>query len=136
VRTLQGHSDRVYAVDFANGILASASWDGTARVWDVESGETLHELGLHTGRLWTAAFSPSGDLLATAGDDLVVRLWDPSSGEHLHTLGGHTRGVWSVTFSPSGELLATGGDDGTVRLWSITGQGPVARLTLLGLPEG
>ncbi len=136
VRTLQGHSDRVYAVDFANGILASASWDGTARVWDVESGETLHELGLHTGRLWTAAFSPSGDLLATAGDDLVVRLWDPSSGEHLHTLGGHTRGVWSVTFSPSGELLATGGDDGTARLWSITGQGPVARLTLLGLPEG
>ena len=136
IRTLQGHDDRVYAVDFASGILASASWDGTARVWDVESGETLHELRLHTGRLWTAAFSPSGDLLATAGDDLVVHLWDPTSGAHLHTLEAHTRSVWSVAFSPSGEFLATGGGDGNARLWSVTGERPIARLTLLGLPEG
>jgi WD40 repeat protein len=44
--------------------------------------------------------------------------------------------VWSLTFSPSGDLLATGGDDGTTRLWSITGDEPVERMTLLGLPEG
>lgn len=136
LRTLQGHTDRVYAVDFGDGVVASASWDTTARVWDVESGETLHELTRHTRRLWTAAFNPTGDLLATAGDDLVVRLWDPSSGRHLHTLQGHSRSVWSVTFSPSGDLLATGGDDGTARLWSVTGERAGARLTLLGLPEG
>ena len=105
-------------------------------MWDVESGETRHELRRHTGRLWTAAFSPSANLLATAGDDLVVRLWDPASGRHLHTLTGHSRSVWSVTFDPSGDLLATGGDDGTTRLWSVAGERPVARLTLLGLPEG
>ncbi|MBV9032151.1 MAG: TIR domain-containing protein [Pseudonocardiales bacterium] len=136
IRTMRGHSDRVYAVDFGDGMLASASWDRTARVWDVQSGELLHELKQHTQRLWTAAFSPSGNLLATAGDDLVVRLWDPQSGRNLHTLTGHTRSVWSVTFSPSGDLLATGGDDGTTRLWSVTNDEPVARLTLLGLPEG
>jgi WD40 repeat protein len=136
LRTLHGHTDRVYAVDFGDGVLASASWDTTARIWDVESGQTRHELRRHTGRLWTAAFSPAGHLLATAGDDLVVRLWDPSSGRHLHTLTGHSRSVWSVTFDPSGQLLATGGDDGTTRLWSVTGERPVARLTLLGLPEG
>jgi WD40 repeat protein len=105
-------------------------------VWDLESGQTLHELTRHTQRLWTAAFSPSGDLLATAGDDLVIRLWDPVSGRHLHTLAGHTRSVWSVTFSPSGELLATGSDDGTARLWSIRGDQPAVRLALLGLAEG
>jgi len=136
IRTLRGHTDRVYAVDFGNGVLASASWDTTARVWDVKSGETLHELSRHTRRLWTAAFSPSGDLLATAGDDLVVRLWDPVSGRHLHTLTGHTRSVWSTTFSPSGDLLATGSDDGTARLWSIRGEQPTVRLALLGLAEG
>jgi WD40 repeat protein len=100
------------------GITEWLPWDSTARVWDAESGETLHELKRHTGRLWTAAFSPAGTLLATAGDDLVVRLWDPASGRHLHTLTGHNRSVWSVTFGPSGDLLATGGDDGT------TGCGP------------
>ena len=136
IRTMAGHSDRVYAVDFGDGMLASASWDKTARLWDIQSGETLHELKQHTQRLWTAAFSPSGNLLATAGDDLVIRLWDPRSGQNLHTLTGHTRSVWSVTFSPSGDSLATGSDDGTTRLWSITSDEPVARLTLLGLPEG
>lgn len=136
LQTLQGHTDRVYAVDFGDGMLASASWDTTARVWDIESGETLHKLTQHTGRLWTAAFSPSGDLLVTAGDDLVVQLWDPTSGRLLHTLPGHSRSVWSVTFSPAGDLLATGSDDGTSRLWSVTGDRPELRLTLLGLPEG
>ncbi|MGH3781103.1 MAG: TIR domain-containing protein [Pseudonocardiaceae bacterium] len=136
LQTLRGHTDRVYAVDFGDGLLASASWDTTIRVWDLESGKTLHELKRHTQRLWTAAFSPCGNLLATAGDDLVVHLWNPQSGRNLHTISGHTRRVWSVTFSPSGDLLATGSDDGTTRLWSITGDQPVARLTLLGLPEG
>ncbi|MGH3718365.1 MAG: TIR domain-containing protein [Pseudonocardiaceae bacterium] len=136
LQTLRGHTDRVYAVDFGDGMLASASWDTTARVWDVASGEPLHELRQHTQRLWTAAFNPSGNLLATAGDDLMIRLWDPRSGRNLHTLPGHTRSVWSVTFSPSGDLLATGGDDGTTRLWSVTSDPPELRLTLLGLPEG
>jgi WD40 repeat protein/3',5'-cyclic AMP phosphodiesterase CpdA len=136
LQTLRGHTDRVYAVDFGDGMLASASWDTTARVWDIASGKTLHTLKQHTRRLWTAAFSPSGNLLATAGDDLVVQLWDPASGQPLHTLTGHTRSVWSATFNPAGDLLATGSDDGTTRLWSISDDGPLLRLTLLGLPEG
>ncbi|MGH3700876.1 MAG: TIR domain-containing protein [Pseudonocardiaceae bacterium] len=138
IRTMLGHSDRVYAVDFGDGVLASASWDTTARIWDIQSGHPLRELTQHTQRLWTAAFSPTGNLLATAGDDLVVHLWDARSGRNLHTLTGHTRSVWSVAFSPSGDLVATGSDDGTTRLWSVPGDKgePAATLTLLGLPEG
>ena len=136
LHTLRGHTDRVYAVDFGDGVIASASWDTTARIWDIASGQTVHTLAEHTGRLWTAAFSRSGNLLATAGDDLVIRLWDPSSGRLLQTLSGHARSVWSAAFNPSGDLLATGGDDGTTRLWSITAGESAARLTLLGLPEG
>jgi WD40 repeat protein/uncharacterized protein YjbI with pentapeptide repeats/3',5'-cyclic AMP phosphodiesterase CpdA len=136
LKTLQGHTNRVYAVDFGNGILASASWDTTARIWDIDSGETIHELKRHTRRLWTAAFSPSGHLLATAGDDLIIQLWDPESGRPLHSLSGHTRSVWSVTFNLTEDILASGSDDGTTRLWSIANNQPKLRLTLLGLPEG
>jgi WD40 repeat protein len=137
ISTLSGHTDRVYAVDFAGDVVASASWDGTARIWEVPSGQPRHELALHRGKLWTAAFDPSGKLLATAGDDLVIRLWDPITGQELHDpLTGHTRSVWSLAFSPDGTTLATGSDDGTTRLWSLTGERPGPALTLLGPAEG
>lgn len=135
LRTLAGHTDRVYAVDFADGVVASASWDTTARVWDISTGRTRHVLSQHTGRLWTAAFNHTGDLLATAGDDLVIRLWDPATGQLRHNLSGHTRSVWSLAFDPTGALLASGGDDGTARLWAVDGT-PRPGTTLLGLPQG
>ncbi|RCG33067.1 TIR domain-containing protein [Sphaerisporangium album] len=142
--TLDGHSDRVYAVRFdpTGRLLASASNDGTARVWRLGpeggpwSADLLHTLRRHTGRLWTLDFSPDGRRLATGGDDLVVRLWDTESGAHLHTLVGHTRRIGSLAFSPSGDRLASAGDDGVVILWDLTGETPVRRATLLGLPEG
>ncbi|GII65739.1 hypothetical protein Skr01_58240 [Sphaerisporangium krabiense] len=141
--TLEGHSDRVYTVRFdpSGRLLGSASNDGTARIWRLGpdgawSADLLHTLKRHTGRLWTLDFSPDGAMIATAGDDLVVRLWDTASGDHLHTLVGHTRRVWSVAFSPSGDQLASAGDDGVVILWDLTGEAPVQRATLLGLPEG
>ena len=136
LRTLEGHSGRVYAVAFGPGdLVASASWDHTARLWDLRGGETT-VLRRHTGRLWAIAFDPAGELLATAGDDLVVRLWDPASGDHLQTLTGHRNTVRSLAFNPAGDLLASGGDDGTARLWSVAGGQATKRLTLLGLPNG
>jgi WD40 repeat protein len=129
----------VYSVVFSpdGALLASASNDGTARIWDAHSGELRQRLVRHTGRLWSVAFSPDGALLATAGDDLVVRLWNPRTGEHLQTLARHTRRISSVDFSPDGTLLASGGDDGTVRLWDLTDRAePRLRATLLGLPDG
>jgi len=134
--TLSGHKDRVYAVAFhpSGELVASASNDGTARLWRVPSGDCLHVLEHGGGRLWTAAFSPDGNLLATAGDDLAIRLWDPARGVQLHALTGHTKRISSVAFHPSGELLASAGDDGLVILWDLAG--PRQRATLLGLPEG
>ncbi|MDX6434748.1 MAG: hypothetical protein QOE54_7114 [Streptosporangiaceae bacterium] len=136
--TLRGHTDRVYCVvfDTSGSLLASAANDGTARLWDPVGGTVTQVLSRHTGRLWAAAFQPGGALLATAGDDLVVRLWDPLTGRHLHTMPGHARRVWSVAFSPDGSQLASAGDDGTIILWDLSGEVPVRRITLLGLPDG
>jgi WD40 repeat protein len=139
VATLEGHTDRVYAVAFAPSgrHLASAGNDGRAMVWELRPGQPwqprlAHTLGGHTGRLWSVAFDASGDRLATGGDDLIVRVWDTATGRQSYALAGHARRVWSVAFSPVSGLLASAGDDGVVILW----EGGERRATLLGLPEG
>ena len=56
--------------------LASASGDGTVRLWDPATGAELATLTGHTGRVTAVAFSPDGRRLASASDDGTVRLWD------------------------------------------------------------
>ena len=74
-------------------LLATASNDGTARLWDPATGDCLRTLTGHTGTVDGVAFSPDGRLLATASDDETARLWDPATGDHLRTLTGHTTGL-------------------------------------------
>ncbi|WP_396230063.1 WD40 repeat domain-containing protein, partial [Frankia sp. CpI1-P] len=56
-------------------MLATAAADGTARLWDVATGQPLRTLTGHNGSVWSVAFSPDGTLLATAADDRTARLW-------------------------------------------------------------
>ena len=75
------HDGGVTAVAFSPACthLATASADGTARVWDVASGAELARL-VHNASVVALAFSPDGTRLATASDDGTVRVWDVASG--------------------------------------------------------
>src|SRR6185437_12091955 len=114
-RILTGHDREVMGVAFSpdGRLLATASSDGTARLWDPATGEHRRTL---TGEVSGVAFSPDGRLLATASDQ-TARLWDPATGEHRRTLTGHDGAVAGVAFSPDGRLLATASLVGTARLW-------------------
>jgi WD40 repeat protein/tRNA A-37 threonylcarbamoyl transferase component Bud32 len=56
--------------------VASSSHDLTASIWDATSGEELHVLAGHTGKVRTVAFSADGQRLITASDDNTARIWD------------------------------------------------------------
>jgi WD40 repeat protein len=127
VLTLSGHEHSVTAIAFSpNGkTLASASWDQTARLWDVATGKLLGTLKGHNKPVLSLAFSPDGKTLATGSLDFTIVLWSPSTGAQHKVLNGHKKQVNSLAFSPDGNLLASASHDSTVRLWD--GRGMVVR---------
>ena len=124
-RTLPAHDGIVRSIAFdADGkTLATASDDGTARLWSTETFEVKQTLKGHTAAVRSVAFSSDGDLVATASLDRTVRIWT-NTGESRATVK-HPRPVYTAAFTESGSELITGSADNTVRLfrtddWKMT----------------
>lgn len=110
--------------------LATASDDGTARLWDISrtSNFDLNEnlqveplvLRGHEGVVRAVTFSPDSRWLVTASTDQTIRLWNLSDlNAEPAILQGHEAGVNEVSFSPNSRWLATVSEDGTARLWGM-----------------
>jgi WD40 repeat protein len=86
---LAGHEADAYDIAVSSkGRIASAGFDGTARVHDLE-GRPLATLRPEKGRVFCVSFDASGEVLAMGGDDRVVRLWSlPAGGIEPVELGG------------------------------------------------
>jgi WD40 repeat protein len=97
--------------------LATASRDGTARIWDGATGYTRTTLTGHQGSAVAVAFSPDGCQLATASDDGIIRIWDTATGACQTTLLASPKGG-SAVLLPDGSYKVTG-DLGGILWWAI-----------------
>jgi WD40 repeat protein len=120
---LEGHTDSIRSVAFSpdGKLLVSGSDDGTARLWNAETGKSLITLK-SDNTITRVAFSPDGKLLATAGGLILDRpnsakIRDVKTGQELFVLKGRKSMISGLAFRPDGKLLATGNHDGTVKLW-------------------
>ena len=62
--------------------MVTASFDGTAQLWDAATGKPLGEPMKHEGGVMSAQFSPDGRRVLTASwGDQAARLWDVATGQ-------------------------------------------------------
>ncbi len=132
VHTLVGHTNAINGTAFSpdGRLVATSSWDETAKVWDRATGELLQTMSGHSELLFGIRFSPDSRQLMTGSLDNTARLWDVATGNELRRLTGHTAGVYGADFTADGRFAATASADGAVRLWDLAQ--PVEAQTLAG----
>ncbi len=111
----------MYDIDFlADGRYATASQDGTTRIWDPLTGQQVLLLAGPNSTVISVDGSPDGKRIITGAYDGSLRIWDATPGGELMTIPGHTGIVWKVVYSPDGNRLASASVDGTVKVWDAS----------------
>jgi RNA polymerase sigma factor (sigma-70 family) len=118
IRSLPGHKDRVTSAAYSpdGRWIATAGWDGTARIWDAQTGKEVRRLDVAAPRDYDPAhlsrilFSPDNEYIVVAQqaapNEAGVIVWKRRTGEKVHQFPG---GTGSVAISLDGSLIACGG---------------------------
>lgn len=124
VHDLQAHEKEIYTIKWSptgpgtnnpsrNLVLASASFDSTVRLWDVESGRCLYKLTRHNEPVYSVSFSPDGKYLASGSFDKCVHIWSVDTGQLTNTFRG-TAGIFEVCWNSRGDKVGASASDGSV----------------------
>src|SRR5581483_8336335 len=110
-QSFNGHEQLVFMLAFSpdGKTLATASWDKTARLWDVATGKERARLTGHANAVRYLAFSPDGKTLAAGGTPAgeaggAIELWDVAARDRKAVLkGGLRAGITSLSFARDGQ---------------------------------
>jgi WD40 repeat protein/serine/threonine protein kinase len=130
--TINPHKGGAYSAAFSpDGLrIVTGNADGTARVWDAETGAELLVLKGHNSGVPSVSFSSDGSRIVTGSYDATAMVWDAKTKKQVITLRGHAGAVKAASFSPDGLRVVTGSTDRTAMVWDVKTGNPI--LTLKG----
>lgn len=121
-RTLTGHTDGIMCLQFnenlahpAFPVVITGSYDRTARIWNLETGEMLRVLEGHTRGVRCLQFDEAK--LITGSMDRTLKIWNWRTGALMRTLEGHTEGIVCLHFND--DTLASGSADSNIKIWNF-----------------
>jgi WD40 repeat protein len=107
VANMMKHNQPINAIALSSDgrYMATASWDGYARIWDLKS-ESTPILLRHDDKVEGVAFNFDGTSLATASSDGYATVWDIDTRNEILKIGTNNRMI-AVAFSSNGTLISS-----------------------------
>lgn len=107
--------------------------DGSIKIWNPNTGESISLFTGHTEPVYDLAFTHGNSILVSVGSDSSVRTWDLTKGPESMSLANHQESVNAVDFSGDSKLLISGSGfygnqpygqsqtiDNSVRVWDLS----------------
>jgi WD40 repeat protein len=117
---LRGHTGPilVLAITPDGKYCVTGSFDHTARVWNLETGECEKVLKEHTGLITALVITPDGKYCITGSHDHTACVWNLATGVCEKVLGGHINLIRAITITHDGNhcIIAS---SGTARVWNL-----------------
>lgn len=112
-----GYTNSIMYSPINNNYVLTGNSDGTARIWDIQSGREITHISLGGNRNPAyAIFSPNGKYILTySTSDKTARVWDSKSGLQISYMD-HINSA-TMDFSPDSQLVASGNVDGATIVW-------------------
>jgi WD40 repeat protein len=127
---IEAHAKTVLSLAFSQDgrWLASGSVDNHARVFDVSTGDELHDFDTHYA-VTGISFTPDKSVLASVG--WGGQLWDLKKDIRLHHYESHTGFATCAELTPDGAYLVSGSQDAHVKICDVK-----SRTELRGMQHG
>jgi len=127
IQVFQGHTDSIESVAFSpdGSRILSGSYDGTVKLWNVQTGTLEETFQGHTDAVMSVAFSADGKVLSGSADN-TLRQWDTNTGKEMDVFPMNKSNnsndiglLYSMAFSAENNRAILSGSRGnTPKLWN------------------
>lgn len=102
---------------FTAGMVATQSWNGSARVWRISSGRPVSPYLWQTATPGSCILDPNGRWLLTRGDEPAARLWELRDEEDVSAFPAVLEKPVDAWIAEGPERMFVAEQDGTVTAW-------------------
>lgn len=93
--------------------------DGSARIFDAKTRQTVKVLAKHPQPAYACAWSPDGLFVATGDESARIWIENARSGQKVREYRTHTKGIQKLSFNIAGNLLISTGKDDEIKVYDI-----------------